>query len=93
MEIKECIEVVESKEDLAYTLQEKINIIEKNISKEKELILKMSLGTSLLDKVLKDNPYQIETVEIASVFAASLRFTGKYSDLEHYVPKLYKAVK
>ncbi|MFQ9923268.1 MAG: MerR family transcriptional regulator [Beduini sp.] len=93
MEIKECIEMVESEEDLAYILQEKINIIEKNISKEKELILKMGLGIPLLDKVLKDNPYQVERVEIDSVFAGALRFTGKYSDLAHYVPKLYKAVK
>lgn len=93
MEIKECIEVVKSEEDLAYILQEKINIIEKNISKEKELILKMNLGTSLFDKGLKDNSYPIETVEIDSVFVAAFRFTGKYSDLEHYVPRLYKAVK
>lgn len=93
MEIKECVEAVKSEEDLAYILQEKINNIEKNISKEKELILKMSSGTSLLDKVLKDNPYQIDQIEIESVFAATLRFLGKYSDLEYYVPKLYKAVK
>lgn len=93
MEIKDVLETANTKEDLTYILQEKIKIIEKNISKEKELIQQLNANLTTLDKVQKNTAYKIDTVEIEEVLVASIRFTGKYQDLQTYVPTLYKAVK
>lgn len=68
-------------------------MIERNISKEKELIQKISLNTSTFDTAHKINDYIIEKIEIQKMLVASIRFTGKYSDLDKYVPLLYKTVK
>lgn len=93
IEIKEVVETVENKDDLVYILQEKIKFIEMNISREKELIQKISMGTSSLEIAHGNNKYKIENIEIQKMLVASIRFTGKYSDLDKYVPLLYKAVK
>ena len=93
MEIKEVMETVENEHDLAYILKEKIKLIENNISKEKELIQKISLNTFSFDATHKMNDYLIEKKDIQKMLVASIRFTGKYSDLETYVPMLYKKVK
>lgn len=93
MEIKEVVETVENENDLVYILQEKIKLIERNISKEKELIQKISLSTFSFDVMPKINDYLIEKKEIQKMLVASIRFTGRYSDLDKYVPMLYKTVK
>lgn len=93
IEIKEVVETVKNEDDLVYILQEKIKFIEMNISREKELIQKISMGTSSLEIAHGNNKYKIENIEIQKMLVASIRFTGKYSDLDKYVPLLYKAVK
>lgn len=93
MEIKEVVETFENENDLVYILQEKIKFIERNISKEKELIQKISLSTFSFDVTHKINDYLIEKKEIQKMLVASIRFTGRYSDLDKYVPILYKTVK
>ena len=93
MEIKEVVETVENENDLTCILQEKIKFIERNISKEKELIQKISLSTFSFDDTHKINDYLIEKKEIEKMLVASIRFIGRYSDLDKYVPLLYKAVK
>lgn len=93
MEIKEVVETVENENDLACILREKIKFIEMNISKEKELIEKISLSTFSFDVIHKVNNYIIEEKEIPKMLVASIEFTGKYKDLDKYVPLLYKAVK
>lgn len=92
-EIKDVIKTVETEDDLTYILQEKIRFIEKNISKEKELIQKISLSTSSFGIGHKNNNYKIDHLTVPAISVASVRFTGKYSDLDTYVPLLYKAVK
>lgn len=93
MEIKEVVETVKNENDLVYILQEKIKLIERNISKEKELIQKISLNKFSFDVTHKINDYLIEKKEIPKMLVASIRFTGRYSDLDKYVPMLYKTVK
>lgn len=93
MEIKEVVETVENEDDLVCILQEKIKFIEMNISKEKELIQKISLSTSSFGVTHRNNNYLIENIEIQKMLVASIRFSGKYSDLDKYVPLLYKEVK
>lgn len=92
-EIKEVVGTVETEDDLACILKEKIKFIEKNISKEKELIQKINLSTSSLDIEHKNNKYEIDHIKVPEMYVASIRFTGRYSDLDTYVPLLYKAVK
>lgn len=93
IEIKEVVETFKTEDDLVYILQEKIKFIEMNISREKELIQKISKGTSSLEITHENNKYKIENIEIQKMLVASIRFTGKYSDLDKYAPLLYKAVK
>lgn len=93
MEIKDILEHIENPDDLSYVLQEKIKHIENKISKEKELIQKISQNINYVQESTIDNHYFIETVEIKERLVASIKFTGKYNDLDTYVPLLYKAVK
>lgn len=93
MEITEILDLVKNKEDLTYILQEKIKHIEKNISKEKDLIKKINNNTVSLIKESNFNNYKINTIEIDEVYVAAIRFTSNYQDLDKYVPILYKIVK
>lgn len=93
MEIKDTLETVENEKDLTCILEEKIKHIETHILKEKEMIHKISSSISPLLSPVEKKPYQIDTVEIEEVFVASLRFVGKYTDIDTYIPLLYKAVK
>lgn len=40
-----------------------------------------------------ENAYVIDTVTVTKQLVASIRFTGRYCDLDTYLPLLYKAVK
>lgn len=51
------------------------------------------MSTFSFDDTHKINDYHIEKKEIQKVLVASIRFTGKYSDLDKYVLFLYKTVK
>lgn len=93
MEIKEIFAMASSQMDINYILQEKIQIIEKNISKEKELIQQIHAQLSADPTCAIQHTYTMDIVEVEELFVASIRFVGKYSDLNAYVPILYKAVK
>lgn len=91
-EIKEVLEMVNNEADLTYILQEKIANINKNILKEKELIQKINgLSIPCVTKT-ESQTYQITLEEIPAALVASIRFTGKYSEIGEHIPLLYKAV-
>lgn len=92
MEIRDIIEN-NSEDDLKFILQEKVNYIEKNISKEKELIQRINNISLSLENNQAKTEYIIDTVDIDELFVASIQFKGKYSDLNKYIPLLYNAVK
>lgn len=93
IEIKDVLDGVEQKEDLMYILQEKINIIEQNISKEKRLIETIQKGMHTFDVQSSMNQYPIDIKDVEASYVASIRFQGKYRDLDQYIPILYQAVK
>ena len=70
---------------------EKIKLIETNISKEKELIERINTNLSVNQKKTSLNHYQIDTVTLNEIQVASIRFTGQYTELDKYIPLLYKA--
>ena len=70
---------------------EKIKLIETNISKEKELIERINTILSVNQKKPSLNHYQIDTVTLNEIQVASIRFTGQYTELDKYIPLLYKA--
>ena len=92
-EIKDILATCNNSDDLSYYLEEKKNMIESKIFKEKELITKINLY--IKPKNMEDNgmDYKIEVKEIAPVTVASVRYKGKYSDVGLYIGKIYKAVK
>lgn len=92
-EIKDILANCDSLDDLSYYLEEKKSMIESKISKEKELIIKINLHIKPQYKEEKGMSYKIEVKEIAPITVASIRYKGKYSDVEKYIGKLYKAVK
>ncbi|MFQ7538925.1 MAG: MerR family transcriptional regulator [Clostridium sp.] len=92
MEIKDILENNKG-EDLSYILQEKINRIEANMRKERELIQLMREHSLAQSEEHVENAYVIDTVTVTKQLVASIRFTGRYCDLDTYLPLLYKAVK
>ena len=93
MEIKEVIENVHTDEDLSLILQEKINMIKRNMAKETELMQSISAHITTASLPQQHNNYAIDVVNICELTVASIRFTGAYSELDTYVPRLYKALK
>jgi Predicted transcriptional regulators len=92
-EIKDVLANCNNPKDLPYYLEEKKNMIESKISKEKELIKKISLYIKPKNKEDICMNYKIEVKEIAPVMVASIRYKGKYSDVGKYIGTIYKAVK
>ena len=92
-EIKDVLANCDNPDDLSYYLEEKKNMIECKISKEKELIRKISLYIKSKNTEDTSMSYKIEVKEIAPVTVASIRYKGKYSDVGMYIGKIYKAVK
>lgn len=92
-EIKDVLANCDNPDDLSYYLEEKKNMIESKISKEKELIRKISLYIQSKNMEDVSMNYKIEVKEIAPVIIASIRYKGKYSDVGKYIGKIYKAVK
>lgn len=92
LEIKEVLEMVRNEVDLTYILREKIVNIKENILKEKALIKK--INGYLSPNILKteSQTYKITLEEIPATLVASIRFTGKYSEIGEHIPFLYKAV-
>lgn len=92
-EIKDVLANCDNPDDLSYYLEEKKNMIESKISKEKELIRKITLYMKSKNMGDTSMSYKIEVKGIAPVTVASIRYKGKYSDVGTYIGKIYKAVK
>ncbi len=92
LEIKEVLEMVNNEADLTYILQEKIANIRENILREKELIKKISSCLSPDVTKTESQTYEIALEEIPAALVASIRFTGRYSEIGEYIPVLFKAV-
>lgn len=92
-EIKETLDMVESEVDLTYILNEKVANIEENILREKALIRK--INEQLLPDMIgeEQQEYQISIEEVPAVLVASIRFFGKYDEIDCYASNMYKAVK
>ena len=92
-EIKDVMSHCEKPEDLSYYLEEKKEMIERKIQKEKELIRKMNLY--IKPKGMEENSmsYEITKKEINPILVATIRYQGKYKDVGNYMGELYKAVK
>lgn len=91
-EIKETLELVKNETDLTYILEEKVLNIEESIQKEKALIKKINNHLSPVIMQMKNPDHEITMEEFPPILTASVRFTGKYSEIGNYVPLLYKAV-
>ena len=91
MEIEDVVEHIQNHDDLMCVRNEKIKLIETNISKEKELIERINTNLSVNQKKTSLNHYQIDTVTLNEIQVASIRFTGQYTELDKYIPLLYKA--
>ncbi len=92
-EVKDVLANCEEFDDLSYYLSEKKVMIENKISKEKELIRKLSLSIKSENREDSGMNYKIEVKEIAPVIVASTRFKGNYTDVGVYFGKIFKAVK
>lgn len=92
-EIKDVLATCDSNDDLSFYLEEKKKMIESRISKEKDLIKKISLYIKPKNMEDISMDYKIEVKEIAAVTVAAIRYKGKYSDVGNYIGKIYKAVK
>ena len=92
-EIKDVLANCDNPDDLSYYLEEKKKMIENKISKERELIKKITLY--IKPKNMEDTSmnYKIEVKEISPITVAAIRYKGKYSDVGKYIGKIYKAVK
>ena len=85
MEIKDILNNSRG-EDLSYILQEKISRMEANIQKERELIQRMREHSFAQGEEYVENTYAINTATVAGQLIASIRFTGRYQDLDLYIP-------
>lgn len=91
-EMREALEMVNNETDFTYILQEKIAAINENILREKELIKKINGYLSPDAAKITSQTYEITLEEIPTILAASIQFTGKYSEIGEHIPFLYKAV-
>ena len=92
-EIKDVLSVCNNSDDLHYVLREKQEMIKRNIANENKQIEKLEEYLSPVHKAISVCEYEITIKEVAAINVASIRFKGKYSDLDKYVPILYQAVK
>lgn len=92
-EMKEVLRNCDSNEDIQYYFEEKKNFIEKRIQEEKALIKKIEEHLLPKNKEVTQMTYKIEVKTVQPIAVASMRFQGKYSDVGHYIGKIYKVVK
>jgi len=92
-EIRDVLSNCAGPDDLPCYLEEKKRMIEDRIRKEKELIKRLNLYIKPKERKEISMNYQIEQKELAPVLVASIRYKGKYSDVDKYIGTLYKAVK
>lgn len=92
-EIKDILSNFENEEDLYYYLREKQEMIKRNIEAEKERIKKIESCLKPLTTSTANSEYDISMKEIKAVNVVSIRFMGKYNELDKYVPLLYRIAK
>ena len=92
-EMKDILSNYKNASDLSYFLEEKKNMIEDKIQKEKELLKKIDLYIKPNELEVDSMNYKIEVKTIEAVTVASIRYKGKYSDVGIYIGKIYEAVK
>lgn len=92
-EIKDVLNHSEDKIDLNYFLKEKIEMIGKNIAKQKKLIEEINeeLISSTKREILMT--YEIKELTTEPVNIISIRYNGRYDETGIYVGKLFKAAK
>lgn len=92
-EIKDTLNVAENQEDLNYILKEKIECIESNIAKEKDLIREINRYIEPFPSMCEEMKYEITIEDMNPVMVASLRIKDSYDQIGKYIPELFKAVK
>lgn len=92
-EIKDTLQVSENEEDLAYVFREKIEHIEGNIAKEKEMIKNIKNVVGPLPNEKKKEKHEITIETIDPIKVASVRVKDAYNQVGKYLPNLYKEVK
>lgn len=92
-QVKEILENCESAEDLSYYLEEKQEMIRRQIQKEKELIRRMDRCLKPKDAEVELMEYKIELKSFPAITAASMRYRGRYQDMGIYISDIYKEVK
>ncbi|MFP4363906.1 MAG: MerR family transcriptional regulator [Spirochaetia bacterium] len=91
-EIKQILETAEDDENLVEHVQRKAGEVEEKVRKYQALQNELSLILKSQQEVIMTNKSKgIETKEYGETLAASIRYTGKYSDVGKYIPKIYKA--
>ncbi|MBZ9689613.1 MerR family transcriptional regulator [Clostridium estertheticum] len=92
-EIKDVMNICEDKADLSYILEEKKDMVNKNIMEEKALLKKISLY--IKPNLLEDDGvnYIIQVKDIPAIKVAAIRYKGKYSDCGKHMGRIYKAIK
>lgn len=92
-EIKEILNNYRNDSDLSYFLEEKKNMIEDKIRKEKDLLKRIDLYIKPNEMEVNGMNYKFEVKNIEPTMVATIRYKGKYSDVGKYIGKIYKAVK
>lgn len=92
-EIRDVLGNYESEDDLYFYLREKQNLIRQSILSETEKLEKIESFLRPTKHSELNFQYDITLKEIKAVNVIALRFTGKYSDLDKYVPLLYRIAK
>lgn len=92
-EIKDILKGYENKEDLHYYLREKQSMIRHNIQKEKERISKIESYLLPVNHASRAVQYEISASETDAVNVISIRFKGKYCELDKYAALLYRIAK
>lgn len=92
-EVKDIMENCRSTEDISYYLEEKQDMIRRQIQKEKELIRRMDRYLKPKDAEVESMEYKIEIKSFPAVTAASIRFKGRYQDMGKYMAEIYREIK
>lgn len=92
-EIKDVLLICQDDYDLSFILEQKKEIIEKEIYLKQELINKIeaSINHSVKEKIIMN--YEIQIKEIDEVKVAAIRYQGQYDECGEYMGKIFKAAR
>ena len=92
-EIKDTLFICADENDLYFVLNEKKQLILKEIEQKNELIRKISLSVNSVKKEEVLMNYEVEVEQIPSIQVASIRYVGKYEDCGKYAGKIFRSIK